>query len=207
MDNHVHILVGEGKEGIALVMKRINVSYVIYFNKKYNRIGHLFQDRFKSEVIETDSYLLEAIRYIHNNPVKAGIVSKATDYPWSSYKLYQADSGGFIDRDFVLKMFAENAKEAVILFQEFNEKYCNMELLEYDERDREEIRVAEDQEARIIINEYLRHRNLTQDNLISNKDIRNELILLLRNKLGLSIRRIAELLEINRGVVQKVAKR
>jgi REP element-mobilizing transposase RayT len=207
MDNHVHILVGEGNETIANIMKRINVSYVIYFNKKYNRIGHLFQDRFKSEVIEDDSYLLEAIRYIHNNPVKAGIISRAADYPWSSYKLYKADSSGFLDKEFVLKMFSENAKKAILLFEEFNEKYGNMQFLEYDERNLEEKRVEAENEARVIINEYLKHRNLTQYNLIANKDIRNELILVLKNKGGFSIRRIAELLEINRGVVQKVAKR
>jgi len=206
MDNHVHILLGEGNETIASIMKRLNVSYVMYFNKKYKRVGHLFQDRFKSEVIETDSYLLEAIRYIHNNPVKAGIISKAADYKWSSYRLYKSDSDGIIDKEFILSMFSDNTKKAILLFEEFTEKYSNMELLEHDERDHEEIRVAEDQEARVIINEYLHHKNLTKDNLISNKNIRNELILELRNKSGLSIRRIAELLEINRGIVQKVTK-
>jgi len=69
-------------------MKRITVSYVRYFNKKYKRVGHLFQDIFRSEVIEQDSYLLCLARYIHQNPVKAGIVQKAADYKWSSYHGY-----------------------------------------------------------------------------------------------------------------------
>jgi putative transposase len=72
MDNHVHILINEGSDEIGRIMKRINISYAYYFNKKYDRIGHLFQDRFKSEGIESDVYLLSAVRYIHNNPVKAG---------------------------------------------------------------------------------------------------------------------------------------
>jgi len=67
-------MLSEGTEDIATAMKRITVSYVCYFNKKHKRVGHLFQDRFKSEVIEQDSYILSLARYIHQNPVKAGIV-------------------------------------------------------------------------------------------------------------------------------------
>lgn len=69
-------------------MKRIMVSYVYYFNKKYKRVGHLFLDRFKSEAVEKDSYIMSLARYIHQNPVKAGVVKKATDYKWSSYNCY-----------------------------------------------------------------------------------------------------------------------
>ncbi len=77
MDNHVHLMISEGVDDIARVMKRITVSYVYYFNKKYKRIGHLFQDRFRSEVVEDDNYVLSLARYIHQNPVKAGIVNQA----------------------------------------------------------------------------------------------------------------------------------
>ena len=88
MNNHVHLMISEGVEDVATVMKRINVSYVYYFNNKYKRVGHLFQDRFKSEVVEQDRYLVALVRYIHQNPVKAGIVEKASDYKWSSHNCY-----------------------------------------------------------------------------------------------------------------------
>ena len=58
MDNHVHLMLSEGVEDVAKIMKRIIVSYVYYFNKKYKRVGHLFQDRFKSEIVEDDNYVL-----------------------------------------------------------------------------------------------------------------------------------------------------
>jgi REP element-mobilizing transposase RayT len=85
MDNHVHLLINEGDDEIGKIMKRINISYSYYFNKKYGRIGHLFQDRFKSEGIDSDAYLLSVVRYIHNNPVKAGLVKNIEEYKWSSY--------------------------------------------------------------------------------------------------------------------------
>jgi putative transposase len=73
MDNHIHLIIKEGKDPIASIVKRIATSYSYYFNKKYKRIGHVFQERFKSENIEDESYLLAAIRYVHQNPVKPGI--------------------------------------------------------------------------------------------------------------------------------------
>ncbi|MCR4435699.1 MAG: transposase [Clostridiales bacterium] len=90
MSNHVHILIREGKDSIQRSMKRIGISYVYYFNKKYHRIGHLFQDRYCSEVLEEDAYILAAARYIHNNPVKAAMVPRAEAYEWSSYKYERA---------------------------------------------------------------------------------------------------------------------
>ena len=206
MDNHVHLLIGEGKEDIAKIMKRINVSYALYFNRKYKRIGHLFQDRFKSEVIENDNYISEAVRYIHNNPVKASMVKAISDYRWSSYKNYLSDSKEFIVKETVLNMFSENREKAVILFKEFSEKNSDIKFVEYNEMDEEEKRLKEETKAKEIIKESLSRKNIFNDNYMENKQIRNEIILELREKGGFSIRRIAELLKINRGVVQKVVK-
>ncbi len=207
MDNHVHLLISEGKEDVAKIMKRINVSYAMYFNKKYKRIGHLFQDRFKSEVIEDESHLLEAVRYIHNNPVKAGIAKKASDYQWSSYNLYNADSEAIIDKETVLNMFSENVEKSVLLFEKFSVKDSDMEFIEYDERDAEERQLEKEEEAKEIISDFLRSKNIADYSYIMKKGIRDELITVLRNKCGLSIRSIAKVLEVNRGVVQKTAKR
>src|SRR5690606_6920396 len=87
MNNHAHLVVKELKESISKFMKRITTSYAFYFNAKYERIGHVFQDRFRSEIIKNDSYLLSVIRYVHNNPEKANISYKE-DYTWSSYREY-----------------------------------------------------------------------------------------------------------------------
>lgn len=88
MDNHVHLLLQELEEPIGDTMKRIGSSYVYWFNRKYERVGHLFQGRFRSEAVEDDSYFLTVLRYIHQNPVKAKITRHCCEYPWSSYAVY-----------------------------------------------------------------------------------------------------------------------
>lgn len=85
MGNHVHLLLQEGAESLAQVFKRLGVRYVYWYNWKYKRTGHLFQDRFKSEPIEDDAYFLAVFRYICQNPVKAGLCKRPEEYPWSSY--------------------------------------------------------------------------------------------------------------------------
>ncbi|TGE38075.1 transposase [Desulfosporosinus fructosivorans] len=119
MDNHVHLFISKGIEDIALVMKRITVSYVHYFNKKYNRIGHLFQDRFRSEAIEGDGYILSLIKYIHQNPVKANMVKTASEYPWSSYNSYSSENhfSKMLDIDTILGLFSPDKEIAKKLFK------------------------------------------------------------------------------------------
>ncbi len=105
MDNHVHMLINDSLGNSALFVKRLGVSYSLFFNKKYERSGHLFQNRYKSEAVEDDKYFLAVFKYILRNPEKAGI-AKATDYQWNSYKDYVFNKGitdsssvkGIIDR-------------------------------------------------------------------------------------------------------------
>ena len=84
MDNHVHLLIQESEE-IGTSIKRLTVGYVQWHNNKYARTGHLFQNRYMSEVVETEEYLISVLRYIHQNPVKAKMVKNCTNYLWSSY--------------------------------------------------------------------------------------------------------------------------
>lgn len=88
MNNHAHLLIKTGCMALAKSMKRIAVSFVYYYNKLHNRSGPLLDNRYKSVVIEDEGQLMVCARYIHNNPVKAGIVSKPEAYPWSSYGYY-----------------------------------------------------------------------------------------------------------------------
>ena len=96
MPNHVHIVLREGAVALESVMRRIGASYVYWYNAKYSRTGHLFQDRFRSEPVESDAYLLTVIRYVHWNPVKAGLCDAPADYPYSSCARY-FESDGMID--------------------------------------------------------------------------------------------------------------
>ena len=88
MPNHVHLLIKDPNNSISNFFKAFGTSFVYWYNRKYNRTGHLFQDRFRSEPIEDSSYLLKAIRYIHMNPVKAGICAMPEEYHYSSYAYY-----------------------------------------------------------------------------------------------------------------------
>lgn len=88
MSNHFHLLIRERDEKIGETIKRIASSYVYYFNRKYGRDGHLFRERFKSEPVNNMEYFTTLLRYIHQNPVKAGIVAKVKDYEYSSWGEY-----------------------------------------------------------------------------------------------------------------------
>lgn len=131
MDNHIHILIQELEEPLSTLIKRISSSYVLYFNNKYGRVGHLFQERFRSEVVDNDRYFLTALRYIHQNPLKAKMVEDISSYPWSSYNEYFKD-GYLVEKDFVLKMFAQNEK-ALSSFIDFHEELNDDNCLEVEE--------------------------------------------------------------------------
>jgi REP element-mobilizing transposase RayT len=102
MSNHYHLLVNASLASLGVMMRRLNASYALYFNTKYERDGHLFQGRFKSVPIESDEQFLTVVRYIHQNPEKAGIC-RTREYPWSSYRSYLTELG-FVDTGFALSL-------------------------------------------------------------------------------------------------------
>ena len=88
MSNHVHLQMETGDIALGPIMKRLNMKYAIFFNKKYRFVGQLLQGRCLSEIIDTDRYMIGVSRYIHLNPVVAKMVENPCDYPWSSYLDY-----------------------------------------------------------------------------------------------------------------------
>lgn len=92
MNNHVHLLAKGELEALGSVVKRLNQVYAMRYNQKYTRVGHVFQDRYKSQLITDEGYLLRCLRYIHNNPVKAQMVQKAEAYRFSSFHEYTKDT-------------------------------------------------------------------------------------------------------------------
>lgn len=87
MDNHVHLLVRMRLEELSELMRALGSAYASFFNRRHDRVGHLFQDRFRSEPVESEAYLLTVVRYIHQNPVAAGL-APSCEYRWSSYRAY-----------------------------------------------------------------------------------------------------------------------
>jgi putative transposase len=116
MDNHLHLIVDSNGADISQIMHGINFSYARYFNQKYKRHGHLFQDRFKSKIIETDRYLVTASAYIHNNPTDIeGFGNCPEKYRFSSLAVYLGltnDPFELVDPIFVLSLFANSPKQA-----------------------------------------------------------------------------------------------
>lgn len=109
MGNHVHLLLQEGKESLDLIFKRIGSRFVYWYNLKYQRVGHLFQDRYKSEPVETDAYFLTALRYVLQNPMKAGLEETPGTYGWSSYAAYAGRADGLTNSELAVGMLGGQA--------------------------------------------------------------------------------------------------
>lgn len=119
MTNHIHLYVVTPKANLSEAMFSLNNSYSHYFNKRHGKTGHLFEGRFKYKLIQNDSYSLALARYIHLNPVKAGLAKKAEDYPWSSAAQYLGLRGGLADPDLVLSPLADNPQAALATYSAF----------------------------------------------------------------------------------------
>lgn len=93
MPNHVHLLIQvPNPSDLNKIMRGINLSYTLYFNIKYKKVGHLWQDRFKSKIIVHGMYLLECIRYIEENPLRCDLAERINKYPWSSFTFRNGES-------------------------------------------------------------------------------------------------------------------
>lgn len=114
MDNHIHFALERGATRLSRVMLALQGSYTQWFNRRHRRVGHLFQGRYKAFLVQRDRYLLALIRYIHENPVRAGVVERAQDYPWSSDRPYRRGSGPeWLDVGRVLPMLGRRRREAI----------------------------------------------------------------------------------------------
>lgn len=124
MSNHYHILVQTPAGNLSRAMRHINGVYTQRYNRRLGIDGQLFRGRYKSVLVEEDSYLLELLRYIHRNPVRAQMCSNVDDYPWSSHKGYisSAEKWNWLYKDFLLNMFTPKKQKARRQYKEF--VYC-----------------------------------------------------------------------------------
>ncbi len=114
MNNHGHLIIDPAGADISKIMHAINFSYARYFNKKYKRYGHVFQDRFKSKIVDTERYMITLSAYIHNNPKDMpGYENNVEDYPYSSFKEYlnKTDTFGILTRSFLENLIGFKKKE------------------------------------------------------------------------------------------------
>ncbi len=124
MDNHYHFLVETPIPNLSAGMRQLNGIYTQAFNRHHQRVGHLFQGRFKAIVVEKQAHLLELSRYIILNPVKAGMVRHPEDYPWSSYcaVIGQTKVPEFLTVTWLLDNFSPQTARAQQLYREFVNK-------------------------------------------------------------------------------------
>lgn len=197
MGNHVHLLLKEGKEPLETVMRRICGSYVLWYNKKYSRVGYLFQDRFKSEPVEDNVFYLTVLRYIFQNPVKAGIVTRIENYSWTNYSHY-LEGNPWTDIGFALELFDTDRASAVRKFIDYVNRVNNDECLDLQEKRR-----LNDVEAIKLIKDVCMV-DRAQDLQTLEINRRNNYIKELREKHSLSIRQIERLTGISRGIIQRL---
>lgn len=123
MPNHCHLLIRSGKSGLADMMRKLLTGYAVYFNIRHKRAGHLFQNRYKATLCEADSYLSTLVRYIHLNPLKAGIVNNMGElgrYPWSGHSVIMgSQKQSWQDTDAVLGLFGTVVSKAKAKYFKF----------------------------------------------------------------------------------------
>ena len=118
MGNHVHLALERGAVSLSRIVLALHSHYSQRFNRRHDRVGHLFQGRFRSFLVEKEHYLLALLRYIHLNPVRAGLVKRARAYPWSSDRsLRVGDGPPWLDVDGVLSKLASSRSEAVARYR------------------------------------------------------------------------------------------
>ena len=171
MSNHAHMLIqADNIKELSKYMQRLNMKYGIYYNKKYNRVGYVFRDRYLSEGIYNERYFYTCLKYIFNNPVKAGICKNPRDYKYS------------------------NCKKININWDNVNDFDYNFLDIEQDNK----------YEVKYIINNFLTKNNIKMEDLKENRGKLKNITTILKEKHNVSLRNIANELNISRETIRKV---
>ena len=191
MSNHIHILMRPGEVSLAIVFQKIGAKYVRWYNTKYERVGHLFQDRYRSEPVDGERHVLKVVRYIHMNPVKAGICSKPEDYKYSSFRRYFSGNP-LVDSGRI--SFLMDEKE----FADFHNESNEDEFMDIDTIGRRSI---SDKKALDIMYEISGCCTIAEFQTLA-KEQRNSAIKEMR-KAGVSIRQASRLTGVSRRIVER----
>lgn len=199
MDNHVHLIVRAEPDHLTTVFKRLNIKYAMMYHREYKTVGHVFQDRFMSEPIETDEYMMLVTRYIHQNPVKAKMVKSPEEYKWSSYKSYIKDDLNETMK-FVKSLFNNNDRG----FKEYHQEEDDEEYLEIKE---DQIRYREERCQKIIADFCNKYDIIESREIYNNKELLKEIIDELADRSGMSLRAIAKHIEVSFSTIQAIRKK
>ena len=197
MDNHAHfVLHSEQFIKISKMMHKINLNYGMYYNQIHDRCGYVFRDRFKVEEITNREYLLNCIKYVHNNPVKAGICEKCEQYKYSSFIDYKnEESTDFIDLTFIKQKLNDLGIEYKDIFVEYN---SYDKFIEY--YDAEEV----EKMLPIIISRCINAKNIKLNEIKDNRDILKEISYILNYEYNVNQKKIAEIFEVSKVKINRL---
>lgn len=229
MNNHLHMVIRSDFPNLPKAMRNINAQYAMTFNKKRNRIGHVFQERYKSKPIVELNQLLCTVRYVHNNPVEANLVKYPSEYPWSSYNEYLSTNtrkNVLVNEDqrrFILRFYGGTDGFSAFHTKRDNEKYLDLD---------ENVQLYQMKTAQDVVSKYLADNHITQravcktqstngaissandhtyryagypvSTLLTPQEI-NQLIELLLKQSKLSHRKIAQLLGVSNSRVHRIS--
>lgn len=198
MNNHAHFLIySEKSEYLSRYMQKVNTTYSQFYNKAKKRIGYVFRDRYRSQDIISNKHLYNCLRYIHNNPVKAGIVAKMKEYKYSSYIEFINNKERKIINENAIKLLFGEKEGFEEQFYYIHNKYCSEEdLIEVKEKDIEEV-----------IEEIENKYNNKIEVLKQDKKILEEVIKEARRQTDIKIIELAERLDISKSKVWTYIKK
>lgn len=193
MDNHVHMLIfSDEMQEISTFMKKLNTNYAIYYNKIEERVGYVFRNRYKSEKIYNQSYLKNCLKYIHMNPVKAGIVKKEKDYKYSSYCDYINKEG--IVNDETIRMI-------------FNSEYNYLKEFLEIEYEENLFFNSKEKEIKEYIAIYCDYKDVTIEELVKKQKLLKNLYNNLKEQYEISKSKMAQMININRTKLVRLLKK
>ncbi|WP_079478111.1 transposase [Halobacillus salinus] len=196
MDNHVHLLMEEREKDISNCIMRMCASYVYWYNAKHERCGHLFQDRFKSEPVESVTSFLKVLRYIHQNPLNAGLVQRVDVPQWTSYQDYFR-TAGLINTEKALTLFSPNMPTARKLFAVHMAESDKEEYLDLP------VRIKDSDVMDFLKDKGIEHNSQLQH---MNKQERDSILIELKNRKGVSIRQLSRVTGISKSVIGRLGR-
>jgi putative transposase len=196
MDNHVHLLIKELEEPISESIKRISSSYVYWYNMKYERCGHLFQERFKSENVESTVYFLTVLRYIHQNPVKAGLAKNVFECEWTSINEY-LHKVKIVDIDKALCLFSPYRASAINLFVNYMKKPSEDQCLDFKDK----VRISDSE-----VMDYLHKLGIKNVSILQQmeRENRDSTIAMLKELNGVTVRQLSRITGISKSTIQRI---
>jgi REP element-mobilizing transposase RayT len=189
MNNHAHFLIYSPQiEYIVKFMQKINTTYSRFYNKKFNRVGYVYRDRYKSQTIVDRKHLINCLIYIHNNPLKAGIVSRIQDYKYSSYLEFL--NGGTIINDKSIKILFGDIPNFRNVFNAIHKNQIEDTFMD-----------VKDTDITQIINKFEEKYNISVDAFKHDKKIMKEFIDIARNETNITLVSLANILDVSKSTV------